>query len=141
MLKKSEIFGLFLCKNLTIWQTRFNLSPIFNKQFTKGYFMRKFLHIGIPSSTKMDSMSYAENMKLSITDPSKSPNNIERVYFDFDSPMPKLLQESTHIAYQVDDLDKALKNANILVAPVTLGNMRLAFIVEEEIPIELIQML
>ena len=54
--------------------------------------------------------------------------------------MPKLLQESTHLAYQVENLEEELKGANILVPVTPLSeNMKLAFIVEEGLPIELIE--
>lgn len=103
-------------------------------------FMRKLLHIGIPANEKRPDMTYVPGMKLSITNPDASAHKIEWLHFDFDCPMPKLLQESTHIAYQVENLDEELKGANILVPPSPLGdNMRLAFVVEEGIPVELIE--
>ncbi len=102
--------------------------------------MRKLLHIGIPTSCKKEAMTYVPAMKLAITDPSQSKHNIEWLNFDYDCPMPRLLQESTHIAYEVEDIDKELEGANILVPKTPLGdNAVLAFIVEEGIPIELIQ--
>lgn len=102
--------------------------------------MRKFLHIGIPSACKKEGMTHIPEMKLAITDPSQSKHSIEWLYFDYDCPMPRLLQESTHIAYEVEDIDAELKGANILVNKSPLGDKAvLAFIVEEGIPIELIQ--
>ena len=102
--------------------------------------MRKLLHIGIPTPCKKEGMIYMEAMKLSITDPAKSKHNIEWLHFDYDCPMPKLLQESTHFAYEVEDIDAELEGANILVPKTPLGDSAvLAFIVEEGVPVELIQ--
>lgn len=102
--------------------------------------MRKLLHIGIPTKQKLENMNYVAGMKLAITNPDESANKIEWLNFDFDSPMPKLLQDSVHLAYQVENLEEALKGANILVPITPLSeNMRLAFVVEEGLPIELIE--
>lgn len=102
--------------------------------------MRKLLHIGIPTKEKHPNMNYVPSMKLAITNPDESAHKIEWLNFDFDSPMPKLLQESTHLAYQVENLEEELKGANILVPVTPLSeNMKLAFIVEEGLPIEFIE--
>lgn len=102
--------------------------------------MRKFLHFGMPILVKLPDMMHIEGMKLWVSDPAKSPNHIERVFFDAESPMPALMKESAHIAYAVEDIEKALAGAEILVPITTLPDgTKLAFIVEEGVPVELIQ--
>ncbi|MBO6102508.1 MAG: hypothetical protein J6P03_04555 [Opitutales bacterium] len=102
--------------------------------------MRKFAHIGIPSAEKRENMSRIDAMKLSVSSPADSKHSIEWLYFEYDCPMPKLLQTSTHIAYFVDDIESELKGANVLVPMSVLPDgTKLAFIVEEGVPIELLQ--
>ena len=66
--------------------------------------MRTLHHVGIPTAEKHDNETYLEGAKLYITDAAKSPNKIEWLRFEADSPMPDMLKTLPHIAYQVDDL-------------------------------------
>ena len=78
---------------------------------------------------------------MNITDAQASPNRIEWLRFEPDSPMPDLLKTRPHIAYEVDDLDAQMKGANVLLEPFSpLEGVTVAFIIEEGAPIELMQM-
>ena len=102
--------------------------------------MRKINHFGVPTSVKQDGETYAEGMKLFLTDFTKSPNKIEFLRFEEGSPMPELLQTVPHIAYEVPCLKEAMEGKEILMEPFQGGeNHTCAFIVEEGIPIELME--
>ncbi|MBR6814506.1 MAG: hypothetical protein IKM69_01670 [Alistipes sp.] len=98
--------------------------------------MRKFNHVGIPLKEKMEGMIYAEPLKVYITDCSQSPNKIEFLYFEPDTPLPQLMIDQAHIAYEVENLDEAIKDAKLLFGPFDMGHMLLAFVEEEGIAIE-----
>lgn len=101
--------------------------------------MRKFNHVGVPTSVRQPKETYSPEMKLFLTDFNESPNRIEFLRFEDDSTMPDLLKTHTHIAYEVDDMEAELEGREILLAPVTNAErMTMAFIVEEGIGIELI---
>lgn len=102
--------------------------------------MRKINHIGIPVTVSVPGEVYNEGMKVFLTDYTQSPNRIEFLRFDADSWMPKLIQQLAHIAYEVDDLDKELKDAKVLL-PKTVVNeyLTIAFVEEEGIALELMQ--
>lgn len=102
--------------------------------------MRKINHIGIPVRHPVPGEVYNEGMKVFLTDFAQSPNKIEFLRFDEDSWMPRPIQELAHIAYEVDDLDKELESARILL-PKTVVNdsLTIAFIEEEGIALELMQ--
>ena len=54
--------------------------------------------------------------------------------------MPEIVKKSTHIAYIVDDIDAELKGAKVLIPPFQpLPNVKAAFVEEDGIPIELMQ--
>ncbi len=59
--------------------------------------MRTFHHIGIPTAEKHDNETHLEDAKLYITDAAKSPNKIEWLRFEADSPMPRMLPTLPHI--------------------------------------------
>ena len=54
--------------------------------------------------------------------------------------MPELIQNVPHVAFEVDDLQKAVEGKDILIQPKTLANgLRIAFIVEGGAPVEFIE--
>jgi hypothetical protein len=102
--------------------------------------MRKINHFGVPTSIQQEGESYAEDMKLYLTDFNNSPNKIEFLRFEEGSPMPELLQKVAHIAYEVPSLKEAMVDKEILIEPFDVSEeLTCAFIVEEGIPIELME--
>ena len=100
--------------------------------------MRKINHFGIPTQTPQPGETYAEGLKVWLTNFNESPNKIEFLRFEPDTWMPELLQKVAHIAYEVSDIDEELKGAKVLVDPMPGGeNLTIAFIEEEGIPLEL----
>ena len=103
--------------------------------------MRTLHHIGIPTFIKQDKEVYNEGMRLFITDPADSINKIEFLRFEKESTMPELVQSTTHIAYTVDNIVEEVAGKNIIFPITKLSdNMTIAFIVEDGIAIELIEL-
>lgn len=102
--------------------------------------MRTLSHIGIPSAEKFEGMAYIEPLKVHITDHAASPNKLEFLYFEPDSPMHPLIQSRAHVAYNVEDINAALEGKKVLLPALDCGNMIIAFIEEEGIAIELIEL-
>ena len=104
--------------------------------------MRTLAHIGIPTNTKPEKCTYLADAKLYITDPADSKNNIEFLFFEPECQMPEIVKTSTHIAYCVDDIDAELKDAEVIIPPfMPLPNVKAAFILEDGLPIELMQIM
>ncbi len=102
--------------------------------------MRTFHHVGIPTTVKHDDEMHLEEAGIFITDATTSPNRIEWLRFEAHSQMPDILKSIPHIAYAVDDLDAALEGGEILLEPFEpFDGVRVAFVVEEGAPIELMQ--
>lgn len=101
--------------------------------------MRKLIHVGIPTKVKPENASYVDVFGVYVSNPDESKHMIEWLYFEKDSPMAKIIQEETHFAYQVDDLESELKDAKIVWPLTDMGEMKIAFIVEEGVPVELVQ--
>lgn len=99
--------------------------------------MRKINHFGIPTTTSQLGESYAEGLKVWLTDFTKSKNRIEFLRFEPDTRMPELIRNVAHIAYEVPNLEVELKDAHVIVDPMDCGDKWIAFIEEEGIPIEL----
>lgn len=102
--------------------------------------MRELHHFGIPTDQPQQKESYMAGAKLYVTDVADSPNRIEFLRFEKDSPLPELLQKSAHIAYKVKDLKQAMAGKPVLVEPFSPApGLTVAFVVEEGIPIEFMQ--
>ena len=104
--------------------------------------MKKFSHIGIPTQVKRSEEVLNADIGLYVTDFAESENHIEWLRFLDDSPMPDELKNTAHVAYEVDDLEGALKGQKILIEPFYVNeSLKIAFIMEDEAPIELMQFL
>ncbi len=99
--------------------------------------MRKLNHIGIPTTEKQPGETYLPDLKVYITDYAKSPNKIEFLRFEEGSPMDEKIQKLAHIAYEVPDLEEAMKGKKVLCEPFGDEKLRCAFIEEEGIALEL----
>ncbi|MEG1615780.1 MAG: hypothetical protein RR202_00100 [Bacteroidales bacterium] len=102
--------------------------------------MRKINHFGVPTTTPQEGEFYVDGLKVWLTDFTQSENKIEYLRFEEGSWMPEQIQKIPHIAYEVPNLEEALKGKKILVEPMPGGeNLTIAFIEEEGIPLELMQ--
>ena len=102
--------------------------------------MRKYNHIGIITKEDKEGASFNETLSVWLTDFSKSPNKIEWLKFVEGSCMHELIQKETHIAYEVPNLDEALKGAKLLFGPLVCDeHLTIAFVEEEGIPLELME--
>ncbi len=103
---------------------------------------KTFSHVGIPTTESKAGETYAEGMKLHLTDFANSEHNIEWLRFDADCEMPREIQDHTHIAYIVEDLDAAIAGQKVILDPVAVNeSLRIAFIVDGEgCPIEFMEM-
>jgi len=100
----------------------------------------KYDHIGVPTTDEHDWAGYLADGKVHYSDPPKDPYRVEWLKFDADSPMPKELQERTHIAFEVDDLDAELAGKTILIPPFEpFPGRRCAFILHHGLPVEFMQ--
>jgi hypothetical protein len=69
-----------------------------------------------------------------------SPFGVEWMRFEPDSPLPPLVQQVPHVAFEVDDLEKELLDQEILIPPNSPSpGIRVAFIVHDGAPIEFLE--
>lgn len=100
----------------------------------------RFHHIGIPTNEPKAGEVYSAASKLFITSMDDHPYRVEWLRFEPGCPMPQLLQDVPHVAFEVDDLQKAIEEKDVLIQPKTLANgLRIAFIVEGGAPVEFIE--
>ena len=100
----------------------------------------KYHHMGIPTNQPRPGEAYLEKLKLHATAFDANEYGIEWLRFEPGSPMPKLIQQTPHVAFEVDDLEAAVKGKKLLLAPnEPMPGLRIAFIEHEGAPVEFLQ--
>jgi hypothetical protein len=96
--------------------------------------------MGIPTEIPRPGERYIEHLKMWVTGFESSPYGIEWMRFDDECTISELIRTIPHIAFEVDDLENALKGKEILSEPSDLvGGGRVAMILENGAPVELLQ--
>jgi hypothetical protein len=100
----------------------------------------RFHHIGIPTETPRPGERYLDDYKMYISGFETSPYGIEWMRFEQDSPISELVRTTPHIAFEVDNLETALKDKELIsqIGSPSEG-VRVAMIIDNGAPIELIE--
>ena len=104
--------------------------------------MRTFHHYGIPTTEKRDDETLVQvaNFKFYSTPFEANRWHIQWHRFPEGHGLPDLVTQVPHLAFQVDDLDGEIADANILFGPYSpLEGYRVAMIEEQGVPIELVE--
>ncbi len=102
--------------------------------------MRKYHHLGIPTTTPRPGERYLAHLKVHVCGFESSPYGIEWMRFDPDCTVPELVRTVPHIAFEVDDLEAELDGKELLIAPNSPSKgVRVAFIVDNGAPVEFLE--
>jgi hypothetical protein len=102
--------------------------------------VRRYHHIGIPTSRPRPGERHIKHLKIFIVGHENSEYGVEWMRFEADAPVPELVRQVPHVAFEVSDLASELAGREILIAPNSPSNgVRVAFIVENGAPIELME--
>jgi hypothetical protein len=100
----------------------------------------KYHHLGIPTKVKRENEIYLEKIKTYVSGYDTSPYKIEWMRFEEDAPSPEIVKNIPHIAFEVDDLNEAIKGKEILIEPNSPSpGVMVAFIIDNGAPVEFLQ--
>ena len=100
----------------------------------------KYHHLGIPTNEKKEGERYLAQFGLYVSGYETSEYKIEWMRYEPDSPIHPLVKSVPHVAFEVDDIDKAIIGKEVIIQPNSPSDgVRAAFIVENGAPIELIE--
>jgi hypothetical protein len=100
----------------------------------------KYHHLGIPTSVVRENETYIEKSKMYVSGYDTSPYRIEWMRFEPDSPVKEIIKIIPHIAFEVDNLEEALKGKEILDEPSSPGEgITVAFIIDNGAPVEFLE--
>ena len=102
--------------------------------------MLRYHHLGIPTTESRPGERHLPEFGMHVSGYDTSPFRIEWMRFDPDSPMPALIQQVPHVAFEVDDLAAALEGREVLIHPNNpSAGVLVAFVIDAGAPVELIQ--
>jgi hypothetical protein len=94
--------------------------------------VREFDHVGIPTDDKQPKEDYVAATKVWVTNPREHPYKVEFLRYEKDSPVKGPLREMPHLAFRVDNLDKAIKGEKVILGPFVVdSNLRVVFIFKD----------
>jgi hypothetical protein len=100
----------------------------------------QYHHLGIPTEEPRENEVFLPEFGMYVTSHTDSPFRIEWIRFEEDSPLPELVRRVPHIAFQVDDLQLALEDREVLIEPNSPSpGVRVAFIVWDGAPVEFLE--
>jgi hypothetical protein len=100
----------------------------------------RYHHLGIPTAVPRPGERHLKHLKLFVSGFDTSPYGIEWMRFEPGCRVSELVRSVPHIAFEVDDLEEALKGCTMLggITSPSRG-VRVAMIVDDGAPIELIE--
>lgn len=100
----------------------------------------RYHHMGIPTKTPGPAERYLPHLRIYVSGFETSPYGIEWMRFEEGCPVSELVRTVPHIAFEVDDLDRAIQGKELLgeVSSPSEG-VRVAMIVDDGAPVELLQ--
>jgi hypothetical protein len=102
----------------------------------------RYHHLGIPTRAARPGEVHLPHLKIHVSGFATSPFGIEWMRFDDDCPVADIVRTVPHVAFEVDDLDRELKECGLEVicepgAP--SAGVRAAMVLHEGAPVELIE--
>ena len=100
----------------------------------------KFNHIGIPTQERFEGEIDLPHLRMTVSDHSNNPFGIQWQRYWDDAPYPDLVRSVAHVAFEVNDLQEALKGQKVIIPPNSPSSgVMVAFIEVNGAPVELLQ--
>ncbi len=100
----------------------------------------KFNHIGIPTRGYFEDEIPLPHLHMTVSDHKNNPFGIQWQRFDEDAPYPEIVKTMAHVAFEVDDLEEALKDQKVIIKPNSpIEGLTVAFIEVNGAPVELME--
>ncbi len=81
----------------------------------------EFEHIGLITNEKKAGEDWVESTRVWVTNPREHPFRVEWLRYEPDSPVTGPVREQAHVAYRVEDLEKASRGLKVLLQPFEVG--------------------
>lgn len=100
----------------------------------------KYHHIGIPTNIHRENETYLPEYKVFVSGYETSLYGVEWMRYEPDSPVPELVKTVPHIAFEVDSVEEAILDKEILIHPNSPSEgVIVAFVIDNGAPVEFIE--
>ncbi len=100
----------------------------------------KYHHLGIPTNEKLKDEIHLKHLKMFVSGYGKNRYGVEWVRYEDDATYPDIVKTIPHVAFEVDDIEHAIKNKNVIIKPNSPSpGVIVAFIEDNGAPIEFLQ--
>ncbi len=102
--------------------------------------MMKYHHVGIPTRSSKEGEIYLEDYDIHCTDHESNPYGIQWMRYGDGCNLPDLVKEVAHVAFEVEDIEAAIKGKDVLISPNSPSEgVVVAFVVDNGAPVEFLQ--
>lgn len=102
--------------------------------------MRKYHHMGIPTTEVKNNEIYHEEMKFSSTPFLHNEYRIQWHRFENGCELPDILKKTPHVAFKVDSIEKEIDGKKVILGPYEpIPGYRVAIIDFDGMPIEFVE--
>src|SRR5205809_7065894 len=77
----------------------------------------RYHHIGIPTTASFEGEIPLPQLKVTVSDHKKNPFGIQWQRYWEGAPYPDLVKTVAHVAFEVDDLEQALRGQEVIIPP------------------------
>ncbi|TFG97570.1 MAG: hypothetical protein E4H13_10860 [Calditrichales bacterium] len=100
----------------------------------------RYHHIGIPTDQSRPGERLIAHLGMWVSGFETSPYGIEWMRFELESPIPKIIQTTVHIAFEVDDINSAIRGRQLIgeISSPSPG-VRVAMISDGDVLIEVME--
>ncbi len=100
----------------------------------------KFNHIGIPTTGRFEGEIELPHLKMTVSDHRNNPFGIQWQRYHDDAPYPDVVKTVPHVAFEVDNLEEALKGMTVIIEPNSpIEGLVVAFVEVNGAPVELME--
>ncbi len=102
--------------------------------------MRIFDHVGVPTDEKHAEEMWVQETRVWVTDPLRDPRRIEWLRFEPDTPITGPVRDMPHMAFRVDNLEREMEGAEILLGPFhPTDTVRVVFVMKDGAVLEFME--
>jgi hypothetical protein len=100
----------------------------------------KYNHVGIPTTSTFEGEIPLPRLKVTVSDHQNNPFGIQWQRYWDGAPYPDLVKKVPHVAFEVDDLEEAIRDQKVIISPNSPSTgVQVAFIEVNGAPVELMQ--
>lgn len=100
----------------------------------------KYHHVGIPTKVKKPGMTDIPRLGICASDHESNAFGIQWMLYGKTCAVPELVRRLPHVAFEVNDLKRALQGKKVLIQPNSPSpGVVVAFIEEDGAPVELLE--